>query len=64
MSFSLSSLKALNLDSVKADLVKVEDVVAVVAKYEGDLPLPAYVGTALSELQKVLSFAVSVLSEV
>lgn len=54
----------LNLDTAKADLAKVEEVVALAAKYEGYLPLPASVGVALNDLLKALQFAVSILSEV
>jgi hypothetical protein len=57
------SLSALNLDTVEADLVKVEEIVALVAKYENYLPLPASVGVAVADLQKALQFAVSVLSD-
>jgi hypothetical protein len=60
MAFSLSSL---NLTEVQADLAKVNEVLAIAVKYESDLPIPAGVKTAIADLQKALTFAQDVLSE-
>jgi hypothetical protein len=60
MAFSLSSL---NLSEIEADLAKVQEVLAIAEKYEGDLPIPASVKTAIGDLVKALTFAQSVLSD-
>lgn len=57
------SLKNLNLSEIQADVAKVEEVVALVAKYETMLPLPASVKTGVADLDAFLKFAESVLSE-
>lgn len=60
MAFSLSSL---NMAEIQADLAKVEEVVAIVEKYDGALPLPASVKTGVTDLDNALKFAESVLSQ-
>jgi hypothetical protein len=60
MAFSLSSL---NVTELKADAAKVAEVVALVEKYQGALPLPASVETGLVDFEKALTFGISILSD-
>ena len=56
-------LSGLTLAEVEADVAKVEEVVVLVEKYEGLLPLPASVKTAVADLDAALKFAASVLAD-
>jgi len=56
-------LSGLNLAEVQADIEKVEEVVAIVAKYDALLPIPASVKTAVTDLDNALKFAESVVAD-
>lgn len=61
MSFSLSSLPS--KAEIESDIAKVEEVVALVEKYDGLLPIPSYVKTAVADLDEALKFAASVVAD-
>lgn len=48
---------------IVADLAKVEEVVALIEKYDGALPLPASVKTGITDFDNFLKFAESVASD-
>lgn len=49
-------IKGLSAAEVEADLAKVQDVVAVIEKYEGTVPLPTAAKTAITDVADALNF--------
>jgi hypothetical protein len=59
-----NALSSVSLAEVQADLAKVAEVVALVEKYDGLLPLPASVKTGITDFDNFLKFAESVASDI
>jgi hypothetical protein len=56
-------LSSITVTEIKADAAKVAEVLALVEKYQGALPLPASVETGLVDFEKALTFGISIVGD-